>query len=288
MATTARALDMVQDQKDNIIEFPKRANNKKKGKKSEVYPLEIEDAKKLLAWFAENDMWTHYLVLTIGINMARRIGDTLSLTWEHFFNPATGDFRYEIMEIVEDKTDKLANPLINDAVKDAIRLYIEKTGCDVTANNYRNPVFMQLTGTHKGNVVTADAHRKALKRGAEAVGIKYNIGTHSARKTFGKISRMIHPNDYDSMEILQSVFNHSDAKTTRHYIGLTKEKVNQYYNDIGTFFGDYVTGDKAFKGEANKPTVTLEWADLRGVLAMLTSNVDDMNAAIELIEQLAK
>ena len=287
MTTTARAFDMV-EQKDNILEFPKRANNKQKGKKSEVYPLEIEDAKKLLAWFAENDMWTHYLALTIGINMARRIGDTLNLTWEHFFNPATGDFRYEIMEIVEDKTDKLANPLINDAVKDAIRLYIEKTGCDVTANNYRNPVFMQLTGTHKGNVVTADAHRKALKRGAEAVGIKYNIGTHSARKTFGKISRMIHPNDYDSMEILQSVFNHSDAKTTRHYIGLTKEKVNQYYNDIGNFFGDYVTGDKAFKGEANKPTVTLEWADLRGVLAMLTNNVDDLNVAIELIEQLAK
>ena len=288
MTTTARALDIVQECKDNILEFPKKANNKKKGKKSEVYPLEIEDAKKLLAWFTENEMWTHYLALTIGINMARRIGDTLNLTWEHFFNPATGDFRYEIMEIVEDKTDKLANPLINDAVKDAIRLYVEKTGCDVTANNYRNPVFMQLTGTHKGNVVTADAHRKALKRGAEAVGIKYNIGTHSARKTFGKISRMIHPNDYDSMEILQSVFNHSDAKTTRHYIGLTKEKVNQYYNDIGNFFGDYVTGDKAFKGEANKPTVTLEWADLRGVLAMLTNNVDDMNTAIELIEQLAK
>ena len=284
----AKAFEMVQDHKDNIIQFPKHVNNKKKGKKSEVYPLEIEDAKKLLAWFAENGMWTHYLALTVGINMARRIGDTLNLTWEHFFDPVTGDFRFEIMEIVEDKTDKMANPLINNAVKEAIKLYIEKTGCDVTANNYRNPVFLQLTGTHKGNVVTADAHRKALKKGAEAVGIKYNIGTHSARKTFGKISRMIHPNDYDSMEILQSVFNHSDAKTTRHYIGLTKEKVNQYYNDIGTFFGDYVTGDKAFKGEENKPTVTLEWADLRGVLAMLTDNVDDLNTAIELIEQLAK
>ena len=283
-----RAYEVAQEHRDNIIEFPKPVNNKKKGKKSEVYPLEVEDAKKLLNWFADNEMWTHYLALTVGINMARRIGDTLNLTWEHFYDPTTGDFRYEIMEIVEDKTDKMANPFINNAVKEAIKLYVEKTGCDVTANNYRNPVFMQLTGTHKGNVVTADAHRKALKRGAEAVGIKYNIGTHSARKTFGKISRMIHPNDYDSMEILQSVFNHSDAKTTRHYIGLTKEKVNQYYNDIGNFFGDYVTGDKAFKGEENKPTVTLEWADLRGVLAMLTDNVDDLNTAIELIEQLAK
>ena len=288
MANTARTLD-IQEPADNIIEFPKkRVCNKKKGKKSEVYPYEIEDVKKLLNWFAENKMWTHYLALTLGINMARRIGDTLNLTWEHFFDPTTGDFRYEIMEIIEDKTDKMANPLINDAVKAGIRKYIEETGCDVTANNYRNPVFMQLTGTHRGNVVTSDAHRKALKKGAEAVGIKYNIGTHSARKTFGKISRMIHPNDYDSMEILQTVFNHSDTKTTKHYIGLTKQKVNEYYNDIGNFFGDYVTGDKAFKGEENKPTVTLEWADLRGVLATLTNNVDDLNAALELLEQLAK
>lgn len=29
MATTARALDMVQERKDNILEFPKKANNKK-------------------------------------------------------------------------------------------------------------------------------------------------------------------------------------------------------------------------------------------------------------------
>ena len=130
MANTAIALD-IQEHADNIIEFPKkRVCNKKKGKKSEVYPYEIEDVKKLLNWFAENKMWTHYLALTLGINMARRIGDTLNLTWEHFFDPTTGDFRYEIMEIIEDKTDKMANPLINDAVKAGIRKYIEETGCD--------------------------------------------------------------------------------------------------------------------------------------------------------------
>ena len=43
----AKAFEMVQEHRDNIIEFPKPVNNKKKGKKSEVYPLEVEDAKKL-------------------------------------------------------------------------------------------------------------------------------------------------------------------------------------------------------------------------------------------------
>lgn len=274
----------------SVIQFPapKRANNKKKGMKSEVMPFEVEDIKKILVYFEENKRWTHYLLFTIGCNMARRVGDTLSLTWEHIFDPATGRFRNDILEIVEDKTDKLANPKINQAVRDAVKRYIAETGCDVTANGYKNPVFLQLSGTHKGNVITSDGYRKALKLAAKAVGIEYNVGTHSPRKTFGMVSRMLHPNDYDSMELLQTIYNHSDTKTTKHYIGLTKKKVDQYYDDMGTFFGDYITGNKQYNKKLDKPTITLEWSDLRDVLATLTNNADELMAAIDLLEQLAK
>lgn len=284
---TARVLDHTAD----IIEFPtpqKKVGNKKKGTKSEVMPFEVEDIKKVLAYFKENEKWTHYLLFTIGCNMARRVGDTLNLTWEHIFNPETGKFRSDILEIVEDKTDKLANPKINQAVRDAVMLYIEKTECDVSANGYKNPVFLQLSGTHKGKVISSDGYLKGIKKAAKAVGIEYNVGTHSPRKTFGMVSRMLHPNDYDSMELLQTIYNHSDTKTTKHYIGLTKKKVDQYYDDMGTFFGEYITGDKQYNKAMDKPTITLEWADLRDVLCTLTQNVDELTAAIDLLEQLAK
>lgn len=274
----------------NVIQFPtpKKNSNKKKGAKSEVQPFEVNDIKMMTKYFEDNKMWTQYLLFTVGCNMARRVGDTLTLTWEHFYNPATGNFRTDILEITEDKTDKLANPRINKAVRDAILKYIAETGCDPSENGYKNHVFTQLTGTHKGNVITSDGYRKALKKAAVAVGIEYNVGTHSPRKTFGMVSRMLHPNDYDSMELLQTIYNHSDTKTTKHYIGLTKKKIDQYYDDMGTFFGDYVTGDKEYKQSMQKPTITLEWADLRDVLGMLTGDVEQLNAAIDLLEQLAK
>ena len=290
----------------SVIEFPvkekeKKENNKKKGRKSEVYPFQLEDMKKIINYFEENERWLHYLLFIIGCNMARRVGDTLSLTWEHLYNPQTGMLRDDILEIEEDKTDKLANPRINSAVREAINKYIEKTGVDVSKNNYHEYVFMQLSGTHKGTVITSDGYRKALKKASDAVGITYNVGTHSPRKTFGMISRMIHPNDYDSMELLQTIYNHSDAKTTKHYIGLTKQKVDQYYDDMGSFFNDYVTGNKEYKDVSEKPVISIEVADLRDIIAMVysegqknagvidaTKHIEAINEIMALVDDLAK
>lgn len=275
--------------------------NKKKGRKSEVYPFQVEDIKKMTSYFKDNEMWQCYLIFIIGVNLARRVGDTLSLTWEHFFNPETGKMRIDILEIIEDKTDKLANPRINSACRSAINLYIEKTGINPADNGYKNPVFIQTSGNYKGNVLTADGYRKALKKAAVAVGIEYNVGTHSTRKTFGMIARMLHPGDYDSMELLQSIFNHADTKTTKHYIGLTKQKVDAYYDDMGTFFDDYITGDKTYVDVSNTPIVSLDTNDLRDIIKAAykagqdNSNnndaivhIESINGIMAMIEQLKK
>lgn len=278
-----------------------RPNNKKKGRKSEVYPFEIKDMQKMINYFIDNEMWIHYLAFTLSCNMARRVGDMLSLRWNNFFDPRTGNFRQDILEIKEQKTDKLANPKINQACRNAIQLYIEKTGCDVTKDNYSVPVFMQLSGTHKGTVLSDSGYLKAIKKVAGKVGIEYNVGTHSPRKTFGMMSRMLHPSDYNSMELLQTIYNHRDTKTTNHYIGLTKKEVDKYYDDMGSFFEEYVVGGKEYAIQGDKPMVTLDSNDLRDVIrtayemgrnsadakdAMI--HVDNINTIMELIENFKK
>lgn len=251
----------------NSEQTQKRPNNKKKGKKSEVYPFKtIEDIKKMLNCYIENEEWLHYLYFVLGLNLARRVNDMLSLCWYNFFNPANGEFRDDILEITEDKTDKLANPRINSACHAAINLYIEKTGCNPAAENYSLPVFLQLSGNYKGRVMSDDGVLRALKKYANKVGISYNIGTHSLRKTFGAMTRMLHPYDYDSMELLQTIYNHSDTKTTGRYIGLTKQKVDSYYDDMGSFFDNYVTGNQEFVQGNIAPIISLETNDLRDVI----------------------
>lgn len=241
--------------------------NKQKGRKSEVYAYQYQDIKKMLDWFSDKEKWLHYLAFVFGINMARRVNDTLSLKWWNLYNPATGQIRDEI-EIVEQKTDKIANPCINSACRNAIKLYCEKTGCNPADNNYNNSVFLQLDGNFKGRVLSSNAHRLAIKEAAADVGITYNVGTHSARKTFGSLNRMLHPGDNDSMQILQSIFNHSDVKTTSHYIGLTKEKVNKYFTDFGDFFDDYVLQGKEFVDESEQLVTSIKTHDLRDIIAM--------------------
>lgn len=279
----------------------KICQNKKKGKKSEVYPFEIEDMKKMTAYFQDREMWLHYMMFVLSCNLARRVGDMLSLRWINFFDPNTKAFRRDILEICEDKTDKLANPRINSACRAAINLYIEKSGCDVTKNDYNEPVFMQLTGTHKGNVLSDSGYLKSLKRAAADIGLEYNVGTHSSRKTFGKMSRMLHPGDYDSMELLQSIYNHSSTATTKHYIGLTKAKIDEYYDDMGDFFEDYVVGDKEYKEVAEKPIISLDANDLRDIVkaayeagqnnagdSNAITHLDAFNAIMEMVENLQK
>lgn len=305
-------LAQVKQEDNNVVDFPQMVKlkkdgtvkqivkNKKAGKKSEVFPFRTqEDIKNMMNYFIETKSWHSYLLFVLGINTARRIGDTLNLTWEHFYFP-NGRMRRDILEFEEEKTDKLANPKINTACQEALKLFIEKTGIE-PLENYKQPVFMQLHGTHKGNVYSLSAYWKSLKKAAEACKIDYNIAAHSTRKTYGYWCRKLHPNDYDSMQILQTVYNHSSEKVTSKYIGLTKEKVDRYYDDMGDFFTDYIMGEKQFQNTENKPIVSLDSNDLRDIITMayqegrknagnmnIDCHLDTVNSIMDLVEELMK
>lgn len=96
------------------------------------------------------------------------------------------------------------------------------------------------------------------------------------------LNRMLHPSDYDSMEILQTIYNHSDTKTTKRYIGLTKQKIDKYYDDMGDFFNDYITGEKKFDVASASPIISMNTNDLRDVIKMAyesgKGNADNPNA----------
>ena len=271
-----------------------RAVNKKRGESSEVFAFKPDDLHKMISALKESKSWTVYLLFVLQNNLARRVGDMLTLTWSDFFTPS-GNRRESVRAFAEQKTDKMSSPRINQAAWDAIALYCAETGCKPADNEYRNPVFIQLSGTHRGNVLTADGYRKAIKRTAASVGIEYNVGTHSARKTFGAVSRELHPNDANTMTLISEHLHHSSEAVTRRYIGLTKKEVDGLVDDFGEFFTRYAVGDETFTEVAEKPVISLECADLRDLLRIAfqagrdgADEADAMSELLNLVDGLKK
>lgn len=245
-----------------------RPNNKKKGKKSTVFCFDIEngDLTLILDSYAKRGLWLQHLYIDLQFNLGRRVGDILKLKWNDFFEPESGNFRY-YLQIQEEKTKKLANIFINSACKEAIKQYVEKTGCDVTKDNYSAYVFLQLSGTHKGKILSVSGCEKLLKNTAKDIA-KKNINTHSVRKTLGMVSVKTHRNDESRMEVLQTLFNHSSTKITSRYIGKEQEDVDKYLEDAGNFYTNHILNHN--KADLNKNEtkfpVNIDINDLRKII----------------------
>lgn len=267
---------------------PKKTySSSKKGVKKEVYPFKTQkDLQNMINFFKDNSLWEHFLLFTLGTNMGRRIGDTISLKWEHFYFD-NGRMRSKLKEIEEQKTDKLSDPTINSACRKAIDIFIHETGIEPSNNEYQDFVFK---GLKKGTHMSPETYRLALKKAAEACKIDYNIASHSTRKTFGYWSRLLHPNDPNSMSVLMSTFQHSSEKITSAYIGLTREIIDKYYNDMGDFFSNYVMENKEYT-LTNKASslVTVSFDDLKDIVELIykagidNANIQDYTKHLETI-----
>lgn len=134
-----------------------------------------------------------------------------------------------------------------------------------------------------------DSYRKQLVLAAKEVGIKYPVSTHSTRKTFGRITKIIHPNDIYCMQTLQDMFEHATEEQTRDYIGISKEKKREFYYDIGDVIQRVANGEEEIIIN-NSPIVSLSHEDIRKVLMLCIQSdkgeMETFNLAMNMIDEL--
>ena len=269
--------------------------------KKEVYPFwNVEDMKGMMDCFLMKEQWNHYLTFMLGLLLGRRIGDTLSFKWKDIFNK-NGTIKDEIKSFEEQKTGKNTDLCISPAAEKAVNFYIQKTGINPMDNYYKD-----IFPTERKDVLYSNkddytpeeyeeqyweaiknqsaTYRKAFVVAAELCDIKYPVSTHSTRKTFGYWSKMIHPYDIESLDILQDIFAHSSQKTTRKYIGLTKGKKNKYFYDFGDFIESVSAGEKYIV--KNSPVITLKSDDLRVLFEMAYSGGFDKEDKYDLLNRI--
>ena len=147
----------------------------------------------------------------LGINMGLRISDILNLKHQ--------DIQSDTITIIEQKTKKRREIKINQTVKDAYIIYCERLGI-ISGEDF-------LFISQKGGVFTIRQINRLLQ---SVFGTKSkNISSHSLRKTFG---RRVWENDNcseRSLILLSKLFNHISSATTRIYLGLQKEELDNIY-----------------------------------------------------------
>lgn len=253
----------------------------KKEGKTEVYPFwYVEDIIGMMDYFKMKEMWHWYLVFNLGLFLGRRVSDTLSFKWSDFFYE-NGRMKDEI-DIREQKTGKLTRPYVCGACKEAIQLYIEKTGANplekfdglIISTKERDELLKQEDQYDKkefdklmlkATKSQAASYRKQFKLAAEYCGIDYPVSTHSTRKTFGYWSIKLHPYDVTTVDKLQGIFAHSNRNITLRYCGIAREDEIKLYNDMGDFITDVKNGKKPVI--KNSPVIPLKSEDFREILS---------------------
>ena len=275
-------------------------SNKKRGSTTVRAFHTIEEIKGMMDWFRNNEQYDNFLTFMLGLFLARRVGDTLSLKWRDFYSE-NGRRKESLNTLIEDKTDKIVDMHISDITWKYIDWYCEKVIVD-PMEHFDEDIFKS---THKDWLPTnytkeqydeavekmESAYRNQFKKAAEACGIN-GVSTHSTRKSFGYIAHEINRFDPDCYPVLQSVYGHNSVETTKRYIDCIREKANKMFEDVAKYIEDV---DNGIAPEIkNLLIVALSTNDLRDVLytalklgreTNVEDDVESMNMLLSMVEE---
>lgn len=190
----------------------------------------LEDVERFKEYFLsrkghKNNNIRDYAYFVFSLNVSRRAGDILALHVYDILNP-DGSFKSHVVFDHEQKTGKKATVLINSKAREALAMYFNAWG------NYRMSDWLFPKSNNKAEPQTVDGMRRMLQRAAAALGVDMHMGTHSLRKTnpYHIISQSTDTED----EVMVSQFlNHSNIKTTYHYINRSQNEMDQFVEAHG-------------------------------------------------------
>ena len=183
----------------------------------------IRDKKKILAIkrnLKEEGNPRNYLLFVMGINIALRISDLLSIKVKDIIDNK-GEIK-EFLHIKEKKTGRQAKIYLNDPVKEALNYYLDKAkGIDPDSFLFKS----ERSNRKLDRVRTWGLIQNWVKE-AGLEGERY--GTHSLRKTWGYQARI----QGVSISQIQNKLGHKSPAITSRYIGIDQEEINNVEKEV--------------------------------------------------------
>lgn len=190
----------------------------------------LKDIDRISDYLITNGRYRDNMLFILGINFGLRISDLLQL---RFAQLISDDFVFKTtFPILEKKTRNTRKVQrnryisINNAVMDAITLYLQHNNCKLDDYLFRSESNRGSNQNKPMSRMTAD---RILKEIGETLHLDNKMATHSLRKTFAYHQMVMSNNDPRKLLLLQKMFGHSSAAQTLDYIGITGEEIEEAY-----------------------------------------------------------
>lgn len=190
----------------------------------------LDDINRISRYLIDNGRYRDNMLFIVGINFGLRISDLLQLRFTQLIND---DFSFKTtFPILEKKTRNTRKVQrnryisINDAVMDAVTLYLKHTHCKLDDYLFRSE---SNRGSNQNKPMTRMSADRILKGIANDLSLENKMATHSLRKTFAYHQMVMSNNDPRKLLLLQKMFGHSSAAQTLDYIGITGEEIEDAY-----------------------------------------------------------
>lgn len=190
----------------------------------------LDDIDRISKYLIDNGRYRDNMLFIVGINFGLRISDLLQLRFTQLIND---DFSFKttfpILEKKTRNTRKIQRNRyisINDAVMDAVTLYLKHTHCKLDDYLFRSE---SNRGSNQNKPMSRMSADRILKGIAKDLCLENKMATHSLRKTFAYHQMVMSNNDPRKLLLLQKMFGHSSAAQTLDYIGITGEEIEDAY-----------------------------------------------------------
>lgn len=190
----------------------------------------LDDIQRISQYLISNNRYRDNLLFVAGINLGLRCGDLLQLKVGHLLTDDGTTYRDKVV-VREQKTKKIREAYLNDAICDAADLYFEDAGT-VDLNDY---LFKSQCNRVKknGTPMTVRSVERLLKSIInDELGIEVHASTHTLRKTFSYHILMNAPDRTRAVEFLMKILGHSSPSVTLAYAGITKDEIAESYKNL--------------------------------------------------------
>ena len=215
----------------------------------------IEDIDRISEYLISNGRYRDNMLFIVGINFGLRVSDLLQLRFSQLINKdLTFKTTFPVLEKKTRNTRKVRKNRyisINDAVMDAVTLYLQHTKCCLDDYMFRSE---SNHGSNQNKPMSRMSVDRILKEIAETLCLENKMATHTLRKTFAYHQMLMSNNDPRKLLLLQKIFGHSTAAQTLDYIGITGEEIEEAYMKLNLGRRDHYLVDSVI-GEAAVNTV---------------------------------